>query len=385
MLDFSLNSLKRRFWKNISIYFIFTFLVALLFSIFLISASIKKELELTYESLPDIFLQKIVAGRMENSEIDRVFEIEDIAGVKSAFPRVWGYYYFARAGVNFSIVGLDFDLESFKNSYNKAIKNFQDIKSSDFMIVGEGVKKILEENYYKNSFNFIKPDGSFLNVKIAGVFKADSELESSDTILLPINLAREIFGLEDNEITDIVVKVPNPLEVQTVASKLRVMYPDSRVITKEDIKASYQNIFDYKSGVFLTLLITSIFAFFILVFEKASSMGKEQIKEIGILKALGWQIEDVLKLKFFESILISVSAYISGVLFSYFFVFILQAPVLRNIFTGYSVLKPTFKLIPVFDMGLFMTIFLATVPVYIAATIIPSWRAAVIDPEEAIR
>jgi len=385
MVDFAINSLRRRVYKNLSIFVIFTILITLLFSTFLISFSIKKELSLTYNSLPQIFVQKIVAGRMENMSLDRVFEIEDIAGVKSAYPRVWGYYYFQRAGVNFSVVGIDFDLESFKSSYKRAIKDFKNIKKKDFMIVGEGVRKILKENYYKDSFNFIKPNGEFLNIKLAGVFKGDSELESSDTILLPINLAREVFGMEEDEITDIVVEVPNPLEVQTVAQKIRNLYPDCRVITKEDIKASYQNIFDYKSGFFLALIISSIFSFFILVFEKASSVTKEQIKEIGILKALGWQIEDVLRLKFFESMLISFFAYLLGAVVSYFWVYILDAKLLKDIFMGYSILKPDFKLIPVFDISLFVTIFLATVPVYLAATIIPSWKAAVIDPEEAIR
>ena len=133
------------------------------------------------------------------------------------------------------------------------------------------------------------------------------------------------------------------------------------------------------------MLITSIFAFFILVFEKASSVTKEQIKEIGILKALGWEINDVLKLKFFESILISLISFLFGILLSYFWVYNLNAVIIKNIFTGYSILKPDFNLIPIFDISLFMTIFFATVPIYIAATIIPSWRAAVIDPEEAIR
>ncbi|WP_281951275.1 ABC transporter permease [Nitrosophilus kaiyonis] len=385
MLDFAINSLKRRFWKNLSIFIIFTLLITLLFSIFLISGSIKKELQLTYESLPDIIVQRIVAGRMTNMDIDRIYEIEDIAGVKEANPRVWGYYYFQRAGVNFSIVGIDFDLKGYKKSLNKVIEKYSNLEDKKIMIVGKGVKRVLKENYYKNSFNFIKPDGDMLNIKIAGEFRADSEIESSDTILLPINLAREIFGMDEDKITDIVVNVPNPLEVQTVAQKIRNLYPDTRVITKEDIKASYQNIFDYKRGFFLTLLITSIFAFFILVFEKASSVTKEQIKEIGILKALGWEINDVLRLKFFESILISLLSFLFALLLSYFWVYFLDAAIIKNIFMGYSILKPDFNLIPIFDISLFMTIFFATVPVYIAATIIPSWRAAVIDPEEAIR
>ena len=53
------------------------------------------------------------------------------------------------------------------------------------MIIGKGVEKVLKENYYKQYFNFIKPDGKFKKVHIAGVFQDNLELESNDTIVLP--------------------------------------------------------------------------------------------------------------------------------------------------------------------------------------------------------
>jgi len=385
LLDFAVTSLKRRFWKNITIFFIFSVLIFLIFSVLLISKSIQKELALTQDSLPEIFVQKVVGGRVQNMSEERAYKIVDILGVESVSKRVWGYYYFQSVGVNFSIVGLDFDMDSFKKSYSDVIERFYDTNSSNFMIVGQGVKRILQNSYYKDSFNFVKPNGDFLSLKIAGVFKGDSELESSDTVLLPIQKAREILGLKSDEISDLVVRVPNPKEVRVVASKIKNIFPDCRVLTKDDIKISYQNIFDYKSGLFLALFITSFFAFFILVFEKASSISKEQVKEIGILRAVGWQIEDILKLKFLESGMISFFAFFLGVLGSYFYVYILKAPILRELFMGYSVLKPKFDLMVVFDFGLIVSIFLTTVAVYIAATIIPTWRASVVDIEEAIR
>ncbi len=384
MVDFALLSLKRRVWKNISVFFIFTLLIAFVFSLFLIAGSIKRELALTLHDLPDIFVQKTRAGRLVPIEEERVYAIASIDGVKSVYPRIWGYYYYKNAGVNFSIVGIDFDMPSFSSALNKLLPSFQPPKAP-FMIVGKKVKDILEKNYYKEYFNFIKPDGDFVKVRIAGVFDPKSELESADTIVMPIELARELFDMNEEKVTDIMVSVYNPKEIPTIAQKIRLLYPDTRVITKEDLKASYQNIFDYKSGLFLALFLAAFFAFFILVFEKASSVGREQVREIGILKALGWKIEDVLRLKFLESFLVIFFSFFLGIVLSYFFVYFLQAPLLRNIFSGFSVLKPTFELVPVWDWSLFISTLLIMAPLYLAATIIPSWRASVIDPEEALR
>ncbi|BCD61684.1 hypothetical protein NitYY0826_C0545 [Nitratiruptor sp. YY08-26] len=383
MLAFALASLRRRVWKNVSLFIIFSLLIFTVMSVFLIAASLKKELFITLDALPDIYVQKVAAGRLVPIAMQRVEEIENISGIAWAMPRVWGYYYYAPAGVNFSVVGIDFDDVSYKESFNEAIANTE--AEGNFMVVGEGVKRVLQSHYYKNFFNFITPQGDFIKVKLAGTFPAQSALEASDTILLPMQLARKIFALSKNEATDIVVKLQNPKEMRTIAAKLRTLYPDTRVITKEDLRTSYQNLFDYKSGLFLALFIGALFAFFILVFEKASSVGKEQIKEIGILKALGWRIEDVLFLKLLESLIVIGSSYLVGVIGSYFFVFALQAPLLRNLFNGFSALKPQADLMVVYEPSIAVSIFLILVPLYLAATIVPSWRAAVIDPEEAIR
>ena len=385
LLDFAITSLRRRVWKNIAVFVVFFMIIFTIFSTLLISKSIQKELELTLDSLPQIFVQKLVGGRVQSMSEERAYKIAEIVGVESVSKRVWGYYYFQNAGANFSLVGLDFSMDSFKKNYSDVIEKFYDTKDKNFMIVGQGVKKILKKSFYKDEFNFVLPNGEFLNVKIKGVFSADSELESSDTILLPIDLARKIFGLRDDEVSDFVVRVANPLEVESVKQKIKYLYPDCRVLSRKDLIVSYQNIFDYKSGVFLSLFLSAFVAFFILVFEKASSVSKEQVKEIGILRAVGWQVEDILKLKFLESFLISFFAYSLALVFAYFFVYVLQAPLLRDLFMGYSVLKPNFSLLPIFDVGLMVSVFLATIPLYIASTIIPTWRASTVEVEEALR
>jgi ABC-type lipoprotein release transport system permease subunit len=284
--------------------------------------------------------------------------------------------------VNFSVVGINEFEEQYKNSLQRVAKDFDNDTS---MIVGEGVKKIMDENYYKEYFNFIKPDGTLKKITIGGVFKADTELESNDVIVMSKDKVREIFDIDAKKATDIVVKVANHNEIATIASKIKLMYPDSRVITKDDLKISYQNIFDYKSGIFLALFVVSIFTFFIIIYDKTSGLSSEQKREIGILKAIGWRVDDVLKEKFYEGFIVSFFSYVIGIILALAFVYILNAPLLQNIFTGYSQLKTSFNLPFVLDMQTLALIFFLSVPIYIAATIIPSWRSATLEADEVIR
>ncbi len=383
LFEFAINSLLRQKYKSIFITLILSVLIFLLTSVFFITNSIKYELQTTVDSLPEIVVQKLKAGRHSDIDIQRVDDILDITGVENVLGRVWGYYYFENAGVNFSIIGIDEYEKQYKNSLTDVAQKLD--FSKDSMLIGEGVKDVMEKSYYKEYFNFIKTDGRMKKITIASTFKADTELESNDVIVMSKDNVREIFDISEDKATDIVVKVTNVNEIPTIAAKIKLMFPDTRVITKDDLKISYQNIFDYKSGVFLALFIISFFTFFIIIYDKVSGLSSEEKREIGILKAIGWRVDDVLKEKFYEAFIISFFAYLLGVLFAFFFVYILKAPLLQNIFTGYSQLKTSFSLPFVFDIQTLALVFFLSVPIYVAATIIPSWKSATLEADEVIR
>jgi ABC-type lipoprotein release transport system permease subunit len=387
LLEYAIDALLRSKSKSIFILIVFTLLTALLTSVFLITSSIKYELQSTVDSLPQITVQKIKAGRHHDIETSVVDRILGITGVSEAIPRVWGYYYFQNAGVNFSVVGIDQYEAPYKESFAKLTDkfDFDELDEKNSMVVGRGVKEIMNSSYYTEYFNFIKPDGTLKKMDIAGVFDGDINLESNDIIVMSKESVREIFDIKKSRATDIVVKVPNRDEVSTVASKIRLLYPDTRVISSSDLKISYQNIFDYKSGLFLALFTVALFTFFMIIYDKASGLSSEEKREIGVLKAIGWKIDDVLKEKFYEAFIVSTLSYLLGVLIAFGFVYLFQAPLLRDIFVGYSLLKPPFELPYIFDTQTLSLVFFLSVPIYIAATIIPSWRAATLEVDEVIR
>ncbi len=387
LIEYALSAILRQKYKNFFILSIFTFLTFLLASVFFITNSIKYELESTLEALPQIIVQKIKAGRQDDMDVSAVDEILSIAGVSDAVARVWGYYYFQNAGVNFTLVGVDEYENQYKNSLEKIVQkfDFNNEENIPSMIVGQGVKENMSRNYYKQYFNFIKSEGTLKKVNIAGVFDADTQLESNDMIVMSKDEVREIFDIQQTKATDIVVKVVNPEEINTIASKIRLMYPECRVITNQDLQVSYQNIFDYKSGIFLALFIVCLFTFFMIVYDKASGLSSEEKREIGILKAIGWRVDDVLKEKFYESFILSFFAYVLGIGFAFAFVYIFQAPLLRNVFIGYSELKTSFELPFVFDTQTLFLVFFLSVPIYVAATILPSWKVATLEADEVIR
>jgi len=383
LIEFAINSILREKYKNLFITIVLTLLTFLLSSMFFITNSIKYELNVTLDSLPQIIVQNSKGGRHYDIETSKLDEILTISGVSEGVNRVWGYYYFANADVYFTLIGVDEFEEQYKETLSNLIPKMD--FTQDSMYVGKGVKEILNASYYKEYFNFIKPDGSVKKIDIAGIFDSNTELESNDVIVMSKENLREIFELEESMATDIVVKVSNLNEIDTVALKIKQKLPETRVITNESLRVSYENMFNYKGGVFLALFIVSIFTFFIIIYDRASGLSSEAKREVGILKAIGWRVEDILKEKFYESFIISFFAYLLGVTMAFAFVYLLQAPLLRDVFIGYSDLKPSFELPFVLDIQTLVLVFFLSVPIYIAAIIIPSWRVATLDADEVIR
>ena len=385
LFEFSINSLLRQKTKNIFVLVLFTILIFLVSSVFQISDGLKKELLNTVDSLPEITIQKIQTGRTTNIEQNRVDEILQINGISYANGRVWGYYYFANKDVYFTLIGIDQFEEQYKQNFEDVTKKYHFDALNNGAIVGDGVLKVLHESFFEDSFYFIKPNGDIKEVQILGTFGRNTTLETNDVILLPKEVVYEIFDLNQTLATDIVVSVENVEVIDTIALKIRTIFPDCKVYTKDDLKRSYEEMFHYKGGLFLALFIVCFFSFFIIFYDKSSGLNSEEKREIGILKAVGWSTNDILKWKFYEGVIISLSAFLLGFIFSFFYVYILKAPYLKDLFLGTSSLKPDFNIPFELNLPLVAIVFFICIPIYIAATIFPSWRASVGDTDEVLR
>jgi ABC-type lipoprotein release transport system permease subunit len=316
-----------------------------------------------------------------------VDQIIDIEGVSDVTPRVHGRYFYAPREESFWVVGIDFFDEQGSKALQRLVKDI-DLKqffSSESMIVGEGVKAFLKTHYYTDSFSFKTPQGVFKKVKLYEVLPSSLNLLANDMVIMPIDLAREIFGLDEDEVTDITFNVPNEAEWDNVISKLHLLAYDIRVVEKREVRKAYENLYNYKGGIFLILYIISLLTFMLILYQRYSMVYSDERKEIGILRAVGWSIRDILKLKFYETLILVITSFIIGVVLAYVYVFILGAPLLIEIFLGGANLANHAVLVPVIEFGILGSLFLLYAVPFFAAVLIPSWRIAVIPPKEAMR
>ncbi|MCU0934495.1 MAG: ABC transporter permease, partial [Gammaproteobacteria bacterium] len=116
-----------------------------------------------------------------------------------------------------------------------------------------------------------------------------------------------------------------------------------------------------------------------------SGLSAEERREIGVLKAIGWDTGDVLRMKLWEGAAVSLTAFLAGYVLAYAHVFWAGAPLLAPLLKGWAVLYPEFRLIPHVAPTEILALFALTVVPYTAVTLVPTWRAAVADPDAVMR
>ncbi|MDZ7698255.1 MAG: FtsX-like permease family protein [Deltaproteobacteria bacterium] len=254
----------------------------------------------------------------------------------------------------------------------------------DTVEIGQGVLRtwgtIRGRQLFFKTFN-----GEVLELRLVKTFSSSSELITSDLIRMSQGTFRRLTGIPKGFATDLAVRIRNPRESMMIAKKVSLSLPDTRSILKEEILRTYDALFDWRSGYTIILLVGAILAFFIFAWDKATGLSAEERSEIGILKGLGWDTSDILMMKFWEGSVISVTAFLMGVIAAYVHTFLLSAPFFEHALKGWATLYPDFQVQPSVDAYQVAVLFSLTVLPYSFICLIPAWKWASSDPDLVMR
>ncbi len=269
---------------------------------------------------------------------------------------------------------LDFESGRFFNQ-------FEDEHGSPVVVIGNAIKTALFENE--------NPIGKKIRIygkklKIIGVIKKEGESvgPSNDSrIFIPTNFARTIVSIE-NSATAIIVGPKEDADIKKLTETIRVKFRNYRRLKPTEIDNFFiNNINSIKDqiekmtsvlkigGGFLALFSLLIGAFGIANIMFVSV--KERTNEIGIQKALGAKNSFILWQFLFESMLLSLLGGVLGILLVW-----LGTKIVSNY-------ADSFTIALTFQNMLLGIVISSTIG--IIAGLWPAWKAARLDPVEAIR
>lgn len=367
LIDTTVANLRRRKGRNLALLLAHTLLVFLLASVVLFGDALRREARLLLEGAPELVVQRLTAGRHDLLPASWLRELAGLRGVAAVEGRLWGYHHDAATGANLTLqVPLAAPPAPGRVQLGAALARLRGLAPGDVLSLRDHT-------------------GRPYAFRVEAILDARAELVSADLVLLNEADFRAFFGIGAGLYTDAALRVVNPLETRTLAEKVLARLPATRVISREEMQRTYEAVFTWRQGLPLMVLSVLLAAFALLAWDKASGLSAEERREIGILKALGWDSGDILAMKLWEGALLSGLAFLLGYTLAWLHVHYAEAPLFAPVLKGWSVLYPRFGLAPQVDPGQFLSLALLCVLPYVAATLVPVWRAATLDPDEVMR
>ena len=383
ILDYALYSLWRKKGRNCIVFLVFSGVIFLLASFQFMTASLTRTASLLLRDVPDITVQQLSAGRQVFLSANSLGKLDTIFGISSLQPRIWGYYFDERNGANYTVIGCSAPASELRSDLLLEGGHYPQAGEKGAVVLGAAVSKNLALGGRKN-FSLFRPDLTQISLHRVGVFRSSVNLLTADFLLMSLEDARDLFSMPEGVYTDLLVQVANPTEIETIAAKITDSIPGSRVVTAEQIHKTYETVFSFRSGFGAVCLLASLAAFVILAFDKGLGFSGEEQKEVGILKMLGWQTGDIMRLRFYESLATAAAAFGLGLSLAWAHMLFFDGALFRPVFLGWSVLRPSFDIVPYLQGRDILLLFAFSVLPYLAATIIPAWRASIVRADSVV-
>jgi ABC-type lipoprotein release transport system permease subunit len=343
---------------------------------------------------PDIVLQRLVGGRQTPIPDIWLGNITNTTGVRLATPRVWGYSDVG-SGSLLTVMGVNAtEYGSMLGAVGTDILEtgrFLNESDSKKMIVGQGIVDMMAASanplqvHVGTHLSLITFDGDLIEFEVIGIFASDSKIYSYDMILTDLESARDVLGYENSTFTDIAVWTEFGADLNSVAFRLDTGMQEARVLTRDAISDSMLKAYTGRAGVTALLWLIVLLSVVLLAFTASSAGSEEARREVGLLKALGFDTIDVLEIRMLESVTLSILGVSLGISFAIIYDFILGAPLIAGYILGWGlVLLPGGIPLSISFATIFTVYAVGLVPILVAA-VIPSWRNAITEPDIVLR
>ncbi len=304
-------------------------------------------------------------------------EIKNIYGVTRAVPRVVGRGFFQ--GKLVIIVGINKeDTSDFFHSIDGRLFS----ANKNEVVVGKWLARHFKLNIGDQFSMRVQKRKVFT---VVGIFSAKSSIWSSNLILMSIEDAWELFNAK-GMLTDIQL-FTLPGHISVIARDILDILKDKpyRLQDKKIVRTFFNRGFALKGGTFTALYLVA-FALGIPAVLVASGLGfTERRREVGILKATGWQTTEILELVSFEQLLISLMGATLALLLSFFWMKVFNGAVISQFFIAEIGILPKFtvpaRFLPLPTVLAFFLSFIITM----VGCFYTTWRAATVPPADSMR
>jgi len=340
---------------------------------------------------------------LENNEteyiIPQVSKLEEylltVPKVKQASPRLRlvGMASTAESGVGANIIGIDPDKErevTFVYQFLDSASSFFDESKKNPVVIGHKLAEKLKVHHRsKIVLTFQDNKGNLVGgaFRVVGIFKTSNTMfDETNLFVLRTDLAR-LTGFPPETSNEVAIRLSAHEDAVTLASDWKTKYPELAVQSWKEISPDLAMMTDFMDQMMYIFLIIILLALGFGIVNTMLMVVLERVKELGMLMAIGMNKVRVFLMIMTETILLSLTGGIIGMLISALMVNYFNqkginlAAVAKGMESfGYSAwIYPDIE--PNFYFGLSMLIILTG----ILASVYPARKAIRLNPADAVR
>lgn len=367
---------------------------------YLVGLSLSKGLEAEAEASAwfgaDLYVTGSRFGRPAPVPLSALSEVRTLDGVTEVVPRIVGEILLGKDGIHAVLVGLPAQQLP---AWSACIEGELPRGGSgpNQLVIGTALARRLSLKVGSMLLPFYHSEGGDRLSRVVGVFRADAPLWQANLILTTFETAQHLFD-QTGLATDLLVwcrpgaqaEVSRHIEHELALGQTKpapgALGPvRPRVTAREDLLALLPQGLLHREGIF-NLHFVLAFVVGILVLLVTSGLGlAERRREIGILKATGWQTDEVLLRGAVESLCLSWTSACVALLLAWVWLRVLNGWGVASFFLGGAGAAPDFlvpfQLTPV----PFLLAFLLSLVIVLSGTLASLSRAATMAPREAMR
>ena len=361
--------------------------VAIAVTVFIVSLTVSNGLKKNMiNSLltmsPHILVKNKKSKFFDNYE-GTVENVKKIKGIKAVIPQMNSQSILKGNGLAKGVLADGISPENVKNGLNlKIVDGNNNISELNSVLVGE---QLATEMNLKvgNEISLVSAENKEIKLIVRGIFKTGSLDYDSNLAIVPLE-AMQILSDQGRVATEIGIKVEHPEKVEGILNQVRnvINSKEYGAISWKTINQNLLRAVQFERFVLIAilslLLIIASFAVSVIL----NMIVREKIKDIGILKSIGYTNSSIRKIFTIEGLIIGVFGMILASLLSPLVLVALKALFKEYMKSGTYYLEE----LPLYiSQKELLIIYGVTFAVVFLSTIFPAARAARLKPVEALK
>ena len=361
--------------------------VAIAVTVFIVSLTIsnglnKNMINSLLTMSPHILVKNKKSKFFDNYE-GTVENVKKIKGIKAVIPQMNSQSILKGNGLAKGVLADGISPENVKNGLNlKIVDGNNNISELNSVLVGE---QLATEMNLKvgNEISLVSAENKEIKLIVRGIFKTGFLDYDSNLAIVPLE-AMQILSDQGRVATEIGIKVEHPEKVEGILSQVRnvINSKEYGAISWKTINQNLLRAVQFERFVLIAilslLLIIASFAVSVIL----NMIVREKIKDIGILKSIGYTNSSIRKIFTIEGLIIGVFGMILASLLSPLVLVALKALFKEYMKSGTYYLEE----LPLYiSQKELLIIYGVTFAVVFLSTIFPAARAAKLKPVEALK